>query len=140
MNLNFTVPGTPIAKGRPRFSTYRGKVRTYTPDATVSAENFIRMCARTEMRGKIEQIAGPISMGVTFLFEPPAGWSKSKRERAIIGAAPHVARPDIDNLVKLVKDALNGLAYHDDAQICRINASKSYAEKAETIIHIEEIE
>lgn len=36
-------------------------------------------------------------------------------------------RPDLDNLVKLVLDALNGVAYADDSQIVRIHAFKKYS-------------
>lgn len=34
-------------------------------------------------------------------------------------------KPDIDNLQKLVFDAMNGVAYRDDSQICRVTASKT---------------
>jgi Holliday junction resolvase RusA-like endonuclease len=37
-----------------------------------------------------------------------------------------MSRPDIDNLVKLGLDALNGVAYNDDGQVYCLNAEKCY--------------
>ena len=48
-------------------------------------------------------------------------------------------RPDIDNLLKGFLDALNGIVWQDDAQICRISASKNYGEKDAIYLEIEEI-
>jgi len=46
--------------------------------------------------------------------------------------------PDTDNIIKIVADALNGVAYRDDAQIVRVEASKFYGEKPRLFIRIEE--
>ena len=48
-------------------------------------------------------------------------------------------RPDVDNLTKAVLDALNGLAYKDDAQVCSLNFDKYYGKEAKVIIEIEEV-
>ena len=55
----------------------------------------------------------------------------------------HAKRPDIDNLIKLVADALQPRVLKDDAQIVMINASKWYSSKDEdphTKISIRSIE
>ncbi len=49
-------------------------------------------------------------------------------------------RPDGDNIIKVILDALNGFVYHDDAQICKIYFTKKYAEKPETKVLIKTIE
>lgn len=49
-------------------------------------------------------------------------------------------KPDSDNIIKIILDALNGVCYHDDAQIYSINFEKKYAEIPETKIIIKEIE
>ena len=36
-------------------------------------------------------------------------------------------KPDMDNIVKVVADALNGVAYHDDVQIALVQAKKCYS-------------
>ncbi len=77
----------------------------------------------------------PIFMKIEFFFEIPKSWSKVKKD----GAKWHISRPDTDNLVKGVKDALNGIAYRDDAQVCFLQARKQYAQTSGILIEIEEI-
>jgi Holliday junction resolvase RusA-like endonuclease len=77
----------------------------------------------------------PIAMHVIFLFGIPKSWSKQKKE-AIIW---HTSRPDSDNLLKGIKDALNGIAYIDDAQVCYVSAKKQYAENEGIEIEIIEL-
>ena len=48
-------------------------------------------------------------------------------------------KPDADNIIKIILDALNCVAYRDDAQICKVYFEKMYAEKPETKIIIKEI-
>ena len=52
------------------------------------------------------------------------------------GLVKHTVKPDIDNLTKAVLDALNGLAWYDDAQIVELNASKTYVEDPHILINI----
>ena len=48
-------------------------------------------------------------------------------------------KPDSDNIIKIILDGLNGVCYHDDAQICRVIFEKKYAEIPETKITIMEL-
>ena len=57
----------------------------------------------------------------------------------ILGKILPTKRPDCGNVLKAVLDGLNGVAYQDDAQICRIYFEKMYAEIPETRIIIKEI-
>lgn len=47
-------------------------------------------------------------------------------------------KPDIDNIVKVVADALNGVAYHDDTQIAMVIAAKTYSAMEGLDITVEE--
>jgi Holliday junction resolvase RusA-like endonuclease len=40
--------------------------------------------------------------------------------------APHIKKPDADNVAKAVLDALNGLAFEDDSRIYVLNVAKRY--------------
>jgi Holliday junction resolvase RusA-like endonuclease len=51
-----------------------------------------------------------------------------------------VVKPDLDNVAKLILDALNGVAWHDDNQIARLTISKVYGKKPHTDVEIETIE
>lgn len=39
----------------------------------------------------------------------------------------YLSKPDLDNLVKAIKDALTGIVWKDDALVCRELTSKEYA-------------
>jgi len=108
----FWLPYEPVAKGRPRM----GKWGAYTPKKTEDAEMYIRnwVAAHHTLHG---QLPYPLSMDITFFC------SATK-------AGYHVKRPDVDNFLKLLLDALGpnnqrpGLLYLDDAQVCDIHVRK----------------
>lgn len=135
MRISFKVPGIPIAKGRPRFRRFGKFVSTYTPAKTAAAEkelveNIINYKPETP-------IAGPIHLDITFFMPIPK--STSKRNAELMRQeqeTPHIKRPDLDNLVKLVKDALNGIFWIDDSQIFSMNVSKIYSDSPATEITI----
>mgnify|MGYP003630863029 CR=1 FL=1 len=127
-----TVQGEPIAKGRPRFA--RG--HTYTPKRTIDAENIIKLAA---FEAGVEKMEGPLRLRVTFSMRIPKSWPAQSRKEALEGFIRPTKTPDMDNLIKLVADALNGIAYEDDKQIVEIMAVKKYGEP-KTIINIEGIE
>jgi Holliday junction resolvase RusA-like endonuclease len=103
----FTVRGRPRAKGRPRF----GRGRAYTPKGTVDAE---RLIAEAYAGPKFD---GPVSLSCVF-----------SDKRVVISITPMDAdsglRGDVSNYLKLVEDALNGLAYDDDRQVHRLIGKK----------------
>jgi len=76
----------------------------------------------------------PIAMKLDFFFKTPKSWSKAKKE----SVKWHISRPDGDNLAKSIKDALNGVAYRDDSQVCFLQVRKQYAQMEGVRIEIEE--
>ena len=121
MRHAFTVPGKIAGKGRPR---WHGGGRPHTPPETVKAEQWVRLCA---LQAGVTLIEGPVSLDLTAMCAIPTSWSKRKRAEALAGAAWAVRKPDIDNVAKLVGDALNGIAWADDAQIARITGERRWA-------------
>lgn len=110
---------TPIAKGRPRF-TKSG--RTYTPARTALYERQIR----NGYNGPV--FRGAVDLSCTFGMKIPQSESKKNRELILRGEIRPCRRPDLDNLCKAVQDALNGVAYEDDAQIVGLSAVKVYSD------------
>ena len=51
-------------------------------------------------------------------------------------AYPHITKPDADNLAKCLLDALNGLAYPDDAQITALEVGKFYSDRDFVLVKI----
>jgi Holliday junction resolvase RusA-like endonuclease len=132
--VGFTIPGLPVAKGRPKFSTRNGIARAYTPKKTRDFEAMAREYAKAAM--------GPLmpcmsSVHVTFVvFVPvPKSWSKTKRNTAIAGGIHPTVKPDLDNFAKALTDALNGVVYDDDSQICDVVMSKRYAEEPRIVVN-----
>ena len=105
----FTVAGTPKGKGRPRFAGNRA----YTPPTTKAAEAHIMLAAQA---AGVRPIAGPVRCEIIAVAAIPPSWSKKRRAAALI-VAHDTRKPDGDNIAKLVGDALNGIAWHDDAQV-----------------------
>jgi Holliday junction resolvase RusA-like endonuclease len=133
MKLSLTIPGEPCAKGRPRF--YNG--RAITPTKTVNYETLVKeMWAITH---KDKRLEGALYARVTAYFAIPKSASKVKRERMTMGATRPVKRPDIDNLIKSVLDALNEIAYKDDSQVVQLFAEKLYSDIPRVEIELTEI-
>lgn len=68
--------------------------------------------------------AGPLYLEVHFHFLKAKSWSKRQADEAY----HHVYKPDLDNLIKLVKDSLNKKVWVDDAQVAVMVSSKTYGE------------
>ena len=122
------IPGEPVPKLRAR-SGRDG--RWYTPRKAVAAQEAIAKEADLAHRKPL--LTGPIRLVMHFTFAPPKSWSRKNRAAAFEGEIPHTVKPDLDNLIKLVKDALSKIVYHDDKQIVELEAFKSYGNPSTTI-------
>ena len=129
-SITFTLPGTPTAKGRPRF--FNG--RAVTDAKTRAAEQSI-LAAWLVNAGDRTPHDGPVEVAVTATFLPAQSWPLWKRQLALDGFWPNVNKPDLDNLIKVL-DGLNGVAWLDDSQITNVGASKKYGSVAGTTVTI----
>lgn len=136
MILAITIPGEPVAKARPRVT--RAGI-TYTPAKTVNYETLVKELFHVAYPDH-RPLDVPVKMLIEAYFTIPASWSKKKKQQALGGAIRPTKRPDWDNLGKLVSDALNGLAYRDDAQIVEATAAKYYSDRPRVEIEITEVE
>jgi Holliday junction resolvase RusA-like endonuclease len=118
-----TVSGLVVGKARPRLG--RGG-RVYTPDRTVDAEG--RVIAAWELAGR-PHLSGPIHLKMVVWMGRPQGHFRKDGGLSALGRRTPVPlkRPDLDNVLKLVADALNGRAYGDDSQITRVLAVREWA-------------
>jgi Holliday junction resolvase RusA-like endonuclease len=78
---------------------------------------------------------GPLSLSVLAVYEWPK--SVSARKRALPEARFKTSRPDLSNIAKLVEDALNGVVWHDDAQIASSRVQKVYGDRPRLLVLIE---
>lgn len=100
MSYELIILGEPVSKGRPRLG--KGG-RVYTPKQTVEAETLIGWT----FRRSVGPLAPPTAdVGVSLAFHTATG-----------------GRRDLDNMIKLVLDGLNGVAWRDDIQVVKIEAT-----------------
>lgn len=116
------ISGRPVPKARPRVY---GR-HAVTPQRTLDAEHRLRD-EYIRQNGPCRPFTGKVLVDCVFYAPVPKSWPKAKRQQALEGKLAYTSRPDIDNLVKLVLDALNGVAYTDDAQIVKLRAKKLYS-------------
>lgn len=128
--VEFVIAGDPVPKGRPRISGGRA----VTPEATRLAEIAFRAATKTALRGAehLLPLAGAVELEVVFTLVPTA--KKPKAEQA--PGRWHTQKPDVDNLLKLVCDALNGLVWNDDAQVARVTVLKRWGTAASTAVKV----
>lgn len=130
--IEFTIPGDPRGKARPRVVRLKnGASMSYTPDKTVAYEELIRQRFRQQWpsTGLPFPDKTPVCVMITACFGIPKSTSKKARIAMLSGQTYPTKKPDVDNVVKIVLDALNGFAWHDDAQVIDLHISKTYTEK-----------
>ena len=131
--IRLTIPGQPIAKGRPRV-TNRG---TYTPKRTRDYEKFIRALALHEIGAVLYE--GPLAVRVIASYRIPQSWTKARQRAAEDGTCQHTIKPDVDNACKSVLDALNGVFWIDDAQIVRLTVEKLYSRVPAVTVEVRQL-
>lgn len=137
--IYFTVPGTPVGKGRPKFARRGNFVTAYTPEKTASYENLVKLAAAEAMKGT-ELITGPVKVRIFLFVTPPASWSNKKRINALNGGIFPTSKPDLDNSAKLALDACNEIVWKDDKQVVDLTVRKRYAEQARAMVHVQELD
>ena len=125
----FTLLGQPVSKARPRVT----RTHTYTPQKTIDYENAIK----TEyLRRYREVITSKIHMNIRAYMQIPKSTNKKDKVDMISGDIRPTKRPDIDNILKIVLDGLNGVAYTDDSLVVSASVSKWYSDEPRLEVEI----
>ena len=77
---------------------------------------------------------------MTAYYSIPKSDSRKKRDLKINGALRPMKKPDADNVLKCICDALNGVAFVDDAQVVRAVVEKFYSMDPRVDVKITEVE
>jgi len=140
--IQFTVYGKSVPKQRARVVGHgKGQTHAFTPKQTVEWEASIYGQALAHKPPYLHQ--GPIALGVVFFKLIPRTWSKKKTQEALEGKLRPVGRrDDYDNMIKAVKDALNGLYWRDDGDVVEyipvdgMNPGKYYSDLPRVVIRV----
>lgn len=135
MKVRFVVPGEPRGKGRPRF---KNGMAPYTPEKTANYESLIileyhRQCKRFKFPDK-----APLDMRLIAYYTIPKSASKKTRALMESHCIRPTKKPDNDNIIKIVQDALNTVAFRDDVQIVDCQLRKFYSNNPRLVVTIQE--
>ena len=136
--IEFQVFGEPHAKQRARVyvNKYTNRACAYTPKETVTYESLIAGTVY-KYRPKGGLITGPVSLNLRIYRSIPKSMSKKNRLLAEEGKLLPVTKPDMDNIIKSVFDALNDVIWHDDSQVVELICSKGYSNTPRIEVEIE---
>lgn len=122
--ISVFVPGLPVAQPRQRqrvvFSGGKAIATNYTPKK--DPVNAFKATIKLVVSQRLETpMAGAVRLRMDFFFPRPASLTKKKKPNPLLRKT---TKPDWDNLGKAVSDALNGIAWVDDAQISEVLLTK----------------
>ena len=120
MKVKFVIPGTPKGKERPRIT----KFGVYTPKQTKAYEEYIKECYRQQCDVYFEDKS--IYIDAIAYVEPLKQYRKAETKAALANEFHPTSKPDTDNIMKAVLDALNGIAFADDRYIYDLHIVKKF--------------
>jgi len=118
----FSVPGDPQGWARTR----TGNGHHFTAPETRAYQNSIRWFAKAD---HVRMIDGPVSLCIVAHYRIPSSATKARRAAMLAGDELPTKKPDIDNVAKNYLDALNGVAWKDDAQVVSLACSKRWSDE-----------
>jgi len=145
-SFNIEIKGDPQTKDRPRARIVRMKgnrpdfISFYNTSAVEKEEERIRQLCHFRMNSLgLIMFVEAVAVELEFYVPIPKSFSVPKRKEANDGWLLPKTRPDIDNYVKLVLDAMNQVVYHDDNLIVDLVCKKRYSDRTGTIVRVKEI-
>ena len=139
MLLTFEVPGEPRGKGRPRFHRIGNHVQTYTDGKTKTYEETIVAYYKKNSGGYKWPDAAVLEIDIVAYYPIPKSATKAAKAAMQAMQVKPTKKPDIDNVIKAVLDALNGVAYKDDNRVVRVEARKEYSDFPRLEIRIKDV-
>ena len=134
----FTIPGPPKGKGRPRFKTVGNFAKAYTPQDTINYENLVKVMYNQKCEN--QRLEGAIRADIVGYFPIPSSTSKKRQKLMEEGKIHYTKKIDCDNLAKIILDALNKIAFNDDAQVSELVVVKRYSTTPRTVVKLSELE
>ena len=138
--IKFTVPGDPVAKGRPRFVKMGKFTRAYTDKKTTDYESLVHNYAKNINNAPQKPLDCPVSVEIAFVWKrikALCGKDRKGQYKHQQGRIPKTTTPDIDNTIKSILDGINDSGiWVDDNKVYSITAQKFYA-AVDELPHVE---
>jgi Holliday junction resolvase RusA-like endonuclease len=131
--IQFPVQVTPMGAVR---MTQRSKWKDKHAQKYLSYKDSIGYAARQHIP---EPLNGPLGVTIAFYYPIPKSWSKRDKSAANDQGIMPAVKPDIDNCIKGVFDALNKVAWNDDNQVVEVKSFKRYSYNPAIVITIQEV-
>ena len=132
MQIEFYVPGKPVAQSRPRFARRGNFVQTYDATPAKDYKSWVKSCALDHM-AKFNVSLIPRDIPLVMLLTVEVERPKAKKKALFV-----VTKPDVDNFAKGIMDSLESVMYSADQQIVRLIVSKQYSDRPGVTVTISE--
>ncbi len=133
--IKFIIPGDVVPWARAGGGKTTAK---FTPRRQRDYMGMIRAEAHEQMRAFSGPLTGPLQLKIAAVYLWPQSTTKARMLAA--DGAWKTIKPDSDNITKIVKDALNTIAYVDDAQVSFSSCWKILGPKAGLIVEVISLE
>lgn len=123
--IHLVILGEPKAQKRHRSVKMGNFIRQYDP----SAKDKDDLLYVVQQQAPKEPFTCPISLSVDFYFTRPKSHYRSGKNSRLLKDTPplwHLSKPDADNCLKLIQDAMNKVFWRDDSLICDVHITKRY--------------
>lgn len=123
----------------PKASVIVTKRNAYNPSA-YEMQKVRKSVQRQMTLLGVSVIRAPVMVVLQHYFSAPVKF-KSEESRLEQDGLPYTKRPDFDNCCKLINDALNGVAWLDDSQICAFFSCKLVTKELDgfSLLHVTEL-
>ncbi len=133
--ISFTIPLRPTGQMRGRATAFlkdgRYIARVYKHKKQRGREGQIAAyVVEAALAAKWEKRSNAMGLTVVAFFPIPKSFSKAKRVEIFSGHLFPEVTPDLDNIVKQIKDVCEGILFDNDKRICRVSAAKFYGDPA----------
>ncbi len=132
--IEFIVLGEPQGKQRPKFARIGKYVSVRTPEKTKAYEKTIQAAFWEQCRNIKFSEGSQLELKVLAFFKIPKSTSKKKQAAMLSKEIRPTKKPDIDNVLKAVADALNGVCYKDDSCLVKMSGEKFYSDNPGIVI------
>jgi len=133
--IKFEIPGEPQGKRRARFVRAGHFIKSYADPKSVSFETFVRemFCLAYPQFVPLE---GQLAVEIRAFCGMPNSVSKKKRVLMENGELRPAKKPEVDNIAKVILDALTGLGFRNDSQVTRLLVDKLYSDRPRVEVEV----